>query len=90
MAAEQGLGPESRADVRRLEDAAYGLRWLELAHGRRFDLRRSLVPQLPLGHLGARGAGGEALDGPEGQRRPRDRRSDGLPAAAPGRLPVAT
>ena len=72
MAAEQGLGPEPRADVRRLEDAAHGLRWLELAHGLRFDLRRSLVPQLPLRRLGARGAGGEAPGGPGGQRRPRD------------------
>ena len=72
MAAEQGLGQEHRAEVRRLEDAAHGLRWLELAHGLRFDLRRSLVPQLPLRRLGARGAGGEALGGPGGQRRPRD------------------
>ena len=73
MAAEQGLGQEHRADVRRLEDAGYGLRWLELAHGLRFDLHRSLVPQLPLRRLGARGAGAEAPGGPGGQRRPRDR-----------------
>ena len=73
VAAEQGLGQGHRADVRRLEDAAHGLRWLELAHGLRFDLRRSLVPRLPLRRLGARGAGGEAPGGPEGQRRPRDR-----------------
>ena len=72
VAARDGLGAESGAEVRRLEDAGYGLRWLELAHGLRFDLRRSLVAQLPLRRLGARGAGGEALDGPEGRRRPRD------------------
>lgn len=39
---------EQRSDLRHIEDAAYGLRWLELAHGLRFDLGRSLVPQLPL------------------------------------------
>ena len=52
VAARQGLGEEQQADLRRVEDAAFGLRWLELTHGRRFDLRRSLVPQLPLGLLG--------------------------------------
>jgi hypothetical protein len=36
----------SAADLRRAEDAAHGLRWLELVHGLRFDPRRSLVGQL--------------------------------------------
>ncbi len=40
-------GDGQQPDPRHLEDAAYGLRWLELAHGRRFNLGRSLVPQLP-------------------------------------------
>jgi hypothetical protein len=31
--------------VRRMEDAAYGLRWLEIAEAVRFDLGRSLAPQ---------------------------------------------
>ena len=48
--ARRGLGNEEPLDLRRLEDTAYGLRWLELAHGRRFDLKRSLARQLPL-HL---------------------------------------
>jgi transcriptional regulator with XRE-family HTH domain len=39
-------GAESSADLRQVEDAAYGLRWLELAHGLRLRLDRSLVPQL--------------------------------------------
>jgi hypothetical protein len=37
--------------LRRMEDAAYGLRWLETAHGWRCDLNASLVAQLPLGWL---------------------------------------
>lgn len=41
-------GDEQRPDLRHIEDVAYSLRWLELAHGRRFWLGRSLVPQLPL------------------------------------------
>ena len=53
LADRYGLGEAHRSDLRRLEDAAYGLRWLELAGGLRFDLRRSLVPQLPLSLLGA-------------------------------------
>lgn len=52
VAARRGLGEEHRADVRRIEDAAYGLRWLELAHRLRLDLSRSLVLQLPLTLLG--------------------------------------
>ena len=51
--------------LRRVEDAAHGLRWLELAHGRRFDLGRSLVSQLPLalldGATDAQHADGECL-----------------------------
>ena len=39
--------------LRRIEDAAYGLRWLEIAHGWRCDLNASLVGQLPLNWLGA-------------------------------------
>ena len=52
VAARKGLGEEHHADLRRIEDAAYGLRWLELAHGLRFDLSRSLAAQLPLALLG--------------------------------------
>jgi len=44
-------GEEPPADLRRVEDAAYGLRWLELAHGLTLRLERSLVPQLPAGVL---------------------------------------
>jgi transcriptional regulator with XRE-family HTH domain len=40
--------------LRRIEDAAYGLRWLEIAQGWRCDLNASLVGQLPLGWLGPR------------------------------------
>ena len=43
-----GLGEEHRTDLRRIEDAAYGLRWLEIAHGLWLDVRRSLARQLPL------------------------------------------
>jgi transcriptional regulator with XRE-family HTH domain len=43
-----GLGGAHRPDLRRIEDAAYGLRWLELARDIRLELRHSLVPQLPL------------------------------------------
>lgn len=41
-------GEASAVDLRRVEDAAYGLRWLELVHRLAFRLDRSLVPQLPL------------------------------------------
>ena len=44
-------GAAPSADPRQVEDAAYGLRWLELARGVRLDLRRSLAPQLPLAWL---------------------------------------
>jgi hypothetical protein len=37
--------------LRRVEDAAYGLRWLEIAHSLQLDVRRSLVGQLPPGLL---------------------------------------
>jgi len=43
VAARQGFGESHQVDLRRVEDAAFGLRWLELTHGRRFDLCRSLV-----------------------------------------------
>ena len=45
---------------RRLRDfrARFGLRWLEVMRGSRFDLGRSLVPQLPLALLGAELANG--------------------------------
>ena len=51
VADHRGLGERSHPDVRPIEDAAYGLRWLEVAQGSCFDLRRSLVPQLPLALL---------------------------------------
>ena len=51
--AQLGLGSTCRADLRRIEDAAHGLRWLEVVQGQRFDLSRSLVPQLPLALLDA-------------------------------------
>ena len=46
-----GLGESHRAHLRRLEDAAYGLRWLELAGGLRLDLGCSLAAQLPLSFI---------------------------------------
>jgi transcriptional regulator with XRE-family HTH domain len=48
LADQRGLGDASGADLRRIDDAAYGLRWLEVTRGIHVDLRRSLVPQLPL------------------------------------------
>ena len=51
IAVQGGLGEQSRADIRRIEDAAFGLQWLEVTRGSRFDLHRSLVPQLRLGLL---------------------------------------
>ena len=47
-----GLGEAHRTDLRRVEDAAYGLRWLELAHGLCLDLRHSLATQVPLSLIG--------------------------------------
>ncbi|MBI4495222.1 MAG: helix-turn-helix domain-containing protein [Chloroflexi bacterium] len=37
-----------QSDLWRVEDAAFGLRWVELAHGIQLDLNRSLARQLPL------------------------------------------
>jgi hypothetical protein len=51
------------ADLRRAEDAAFGLRWLEVAGRLRLDLRRHLVPQLPLSLID-RVAGGSATPEP--------------------------
>jgi transcriptional regulator with XRE-family HTH domain len=51
VVARRGRGDEGRPDLRQVEDAAYGLRWLELAHGRHLELGRSLVPQLSLALL---------------------------------------
>ena len=41
-------GADAGAAERRLEDAVFGLRWLEIAHARRFDVTKSLAPELPL------------------------------------------
>ena len=68
VAVRCGLEEEQPVDLRRLEDAAYGLRWLEIEHDRHFDLRKSLVPQLSLGLLdqeedrASDGAGSAAAD----------------------------
>ncbi len=51
IADQRGLGEQCRPDMRRIEDAAFGLRWLEVTRGLCFDLSRSLVPQLPLALL---------------------------------------
>jgi DNA-binding XRE family transcriptional regulator len=51
VAVRCGVDEEHPADLRRIEEAAYGLRWLEIEHERQFNLRQSLVPQLPLGLL---------------------------------------
>ncbi|HEY8884946.1 MAG TPA: helix-turn-helix domain-containing protein [Chloroflexota bacterium] len=48
VAIQHELGQEHHTEVRRIEDGAYGLRWLELVHGLTFELSRSVVPQLPL------------------------------------------
>jgi len=58
LAARQRMGDDHKADLRRVEDAGFGLRWLELTHGVRYDLRRSLVPQVPLSLLGAESSDG--------------------------------
>ena len=60
LADQHGLGDHCRPDIRRIEDAAYGLRWLEVTQRSRFDPSRSLVPQLPLALLGAESADGSA------------------------------
>jgi hypothetical protein len=51
VAAAQPISDPATGWVRRIEDAAYGLRWLELAHGVPLDPRRSLAAQVPLGLL---------------------------------------
>jgi transcriptional regulator with XRE-family HTH domain len=51
VATRCGLSDEHGGDLRRMEDAAYGLRWLEIAHRWRCDLHASLVGQLPLSWL---------------------------------------
>jgi transcriptional regulator with XRE-family HTH domain len=51
VAAGSELDEVQPLDLRRTEDAAYGLRWLEIEHDRQFDLRKSLVLQLSLGLL---------------------------------------
>ena len=48
VAVRCGLAEKQPVDLRRIEDAAYGLRWLEIKRGRQIDLRKSLVPQLSL------------------------------------------
>jgi len=49
VAAAHGLGTGDPGRMRRPEDAAHALRWLEIAHAVRFDLRRSLVSQVSCG-----------------------------------------
>jgi transcriptional regulator with XRE-family HTH domain len=44
-------GTDAGRSERRVEDAAFGLRWLEIAHGWRFDLTKSLARDLPLAWL---------------------------------------
>jgi hypothetical protein len=48
VAAPLTPGANEPGDLRRADDAAYRLRWLELRHGLRLDLGRSLVHQVPL------------------------------------------
>ena len=54
VATSCGLVDGHPLDLRRVEDAAYGLRWLEIAHGLRLDPHRSLTRQLPERLLGER------------------------------------
>jgi transcriptional regulator with XRE-family HTH domain len=58
MAAFLPAGARGEA-LRRAEDAAHGLRRLELARGARFDLGRSLARQLPLAWLDSADGDGE-------------------------------
>jgi transcriptional regulator with XRE-family HTH domain len=60
VAAAQRISGPDGAWVRRIEDAAYGLRWLELTRGVLLDPRRSLAAQLPPGLLN--GAAGRARE----------------------------
>jgi hypothetical protein len=41
-------GTSAEAVERRVEDAAFGLRWLEIVHARHFDLEKSLAPDVRL------------------------------------------
>jgi hypothetical protein len=61
VAAAQRISEPATGWLRRIEDAAYGLRWLELTHGVRLDPRRSLAAQLPP-RLLDRAAGGARED----------------------------
>ena len=54
VSAQCRLPADHPLDLRRVEDAAYGLRWLELAHGLRLDPLRSLTTQLSVRLLGER------------------------------------
>jgi hypothetical protein len=45
------LREEHGVALRRIENAAYGLRWLEIAHEWRCELNASLARQVPLGWL---------------------------------------
>jgi transcriptional regulator with XRE-family HTH domain len=49
-------GTDIGAAERRVEGAAFGLRWLEIAQAGRFDLNKSLARQLPLERLNDSGA----------------------------------
>jgi transcriptional regulator with XRE-family HTH domain len=49
-------GTAAGSAERRIEDAAFGLRWLEIAQAGRFDLNKSLARQLPLERLNDSGA----------------------------------
>ena len=61
VAAAQPISDPATGWVRRIEDAAYGLRWLELAQGVRLDPRRSLAAQLPPGLLNGAPRGAREL-----------------------------
>ncbi len=54
VAAQCRLPNDLRLDLRRIEDAAYGLRWLELTHGLYFDPLQALTTQLAVCLLGER------------------------------------
>ena len=41
-------GTGAGAAERRVEDAAFGLRWLQMVHARRFGLTKSLAREVPL------------------------------------------
>lgn len=60
VAERRGISEAHRVNLRRFEDAAYGLRWLELAGGIRLDPHRSLVPQIPVSLTGGVSGGAAA------------------------------